>query len=88
MLASLNILQFNMFINSKKKCYLILQVFFWYLDRVILESISTPLVGDLLGYQLFKDEEQQFIVVPTEGQVRSKRLQTNIDNTNFTKSSN
>lgn len=56
------------------KCYLILQVFLWNLDGVILDSVSAPLVGDLLRYQLFEDEEQQLIVVPTEGQVTSKRL--------------
>lgn len=69
-----------MFIISFIKRYLILQVFLWYLDSVVLDSISAPLVGDPLGYQLFEDEEQQLIVVPTEGQVASKRLGRNTDN--------
>lgn len=59
------------------ECYLILQVFLWNLDSVILDSISAPLVGDLLCYQLFENEEQQLIVVSTEGQITSKRLDKN-----------
>lgn len=57
--------------------YLILQVLFWYLDGVVLDSISVPLVGDLLGHQLFEDEEQQLVVVSAEGQVTSERLHRN-----------
>lgn len=69
-----------MFIISFIERYLILQVFLWYLDGVVLDSVSAPLVGDLLGYELFEDEEQQLIVVPTEGKVASKRLDRNTDN--------
>lgn len=54
--------------------YLFLQVFLWYLDGVVLDSVSVPLVGDLLGHQLLQDEEQQLVVVPAEGQVTGKRL--------------
>lgn len=55
-------------------CYLVMQVFLCDLDGVVLDSVSVPLVGDLLGHQLFEDEEQQLVVVPAEGQVTGKRL--------------
>lgn len=57
--------------------YLILQVLFCDLDGVILDSVSVPLVGHLLGHQLFEDEEQQLVVVSAEGQVSSERLDRN-----------
>lgn len=54
--------------------YLILKIFFWDLDGVVLDSVSVPLVGDLLGHQLFEDEEQQLVVVSAEGQIAGERL--------------
>lgn len=54
--------------------YLILKIFFWDLDGVILDSVSVPLVGDLLGHQLFEDEEQQLVVVSAEGQIAGECL--------------
>lgn len=54
--------------------YLILKIFFWDLDGVVLDSVSVPLVGDLLGHQLFEDEEQQLVVVSAEGQIAAERL--------------
>lgn len=70
-----------MFISSFINCYLILQVFLGYLNGVVLDSISVPLVGDLLSHQLLKDEEQQLVIVPAEGQVAGKCLDRNTDNT-------
>lgn len=58
-------------------CYLILQVLLCDLDGVVLDSVSVPLVGDLLGNQLLQDEEQQLVVVSAEGQVASERLDRN-----------
>lgn len=54
--------------------YLILKIFFWDLDGVVLDSVSVPLVGDLLSHQLFEDEEQQLVVVSAEGQIAGERL--------------
>lgn len=54
--------------------YLILKIFFWDLDGVVLDSVSVPLVGNLLGHQLFEDEEQQLVVVSAEGQIAGERL--------------
>lgn len=54
--------------------YLILKIFFWDLDGVVLDSVSVPLVGDLLGHQLFEDEEQQLVVVSAEGQIAGECL--------------
>lgn len=65
-----------------------MQVFLRYLDGVVLDSVSVPLVGDLLGHQLLEDEQQQLVVVPAEGQVAGKRLDRNTDNTSLNKTSN
>lgn len=54
--------------------HLLVQVLLWDLHGVILSSVSVPLVGHLLGHQLFQDEEQQLVVVPAEGQVAGERL--------------
>lgn len=60
--------------NKQTNGYLILQVFLWYLDNIILESISAAEVGGLLSHQLLEDEQQQLVVVFTKRQVASKRL--------------
>lgn len=60
--------------TEESNLYLVLQVFLRYLDGVVLDSVSVPLVGDLLGHQLLKDEEQQLVVVSAEGQVTSECL--------------
>ena len=65
--------------------YLILQVFLCDLDGVVLDSVSVPLVGDLLGNQLLQDEEQQLVVVSAEGQVASERLDRDKQNTDLIK---
>lgn len=64
-----------------------MQVFLRYLDGVVLDSVSVPLVGDLLGHQLLEDEQQQLVVVPAEGQVTGKRLDRNTNNTSLDKTS-
>lgn len=63
--------------------YLIVQVFLWDLDGVVLDSVSVPLVRDLLGHQLFEDEQQQLVVVSAEGQVAGERLRGNKDSRDF-----
>lgn len=88
------LLQFkhNIFNYSLPRCafylfhrYLILQVFLCDLDGVVLDSVSVPLVGDLLGNQLLQDEEQQLVVVSAEGQVASERLDRDKQNTDLIK---
>lgn len=56
------------------RSYLILEVLLGNLHRVVLNAVAAPLVCRLLGHQLFEDEEQQLVVVPTEGQISSKGL--------------
>lgn len=51
-----------------------MEIFLRDLDGVVLNAVSVPLVGHLLGHQLLKDEEQQLIVVSAEGQVAGERL--------------
>lgn len=54
-----------------------MQVLLGDLDGVVLGSVAAPLIGHLLGHQLFEDEEQQLVVVPAERQVTGERLKTN-----------
>lgn len=61
-------------ISTCKPPHLVVQFLLWDLDGVVLDSVSAPLVGDLLGHQLLQDEQQQLIVVPAERQVAGKRL--------------
>ena len=55
-------------------CYLVHQVFLGDLDGVLLGAVAVPLIGHVLGHQLLQDEEQQLVVVTTEGQVAGERL--------------
>lgn len=63
--------------NRTSSQYLIMQIFLGDLDGVVLDSVSVPLVRDLLGHQLLEDEKQQFVVVPAERQIAGKCLERN-----------